>query len=444
MIKLNCTKVLDYHRKRADDTYPVVIRITIQRFTSYISTGVSVITDHWDKKNGLVVGKESEAMENKTISEIYNRVASIYHEFKVQKIEPTAAQIKKKFISEAEVGQNTDVNVNLPIPANQESKSSGALFFPYVDIYLKGLKATQKFSQYDGEKPRFKVLKEFAQDPALKFEDITVEYLRTFIGHLKTKRKRMCERTVMNYMICIRTVFNRAIEDKLVEASYYPFGKGKNKIKIKLPETSKIGLDEQEVIKIEELVLEPDTDIWHARNLWLLSFYFAGIRVGDIVQIKWAEFINGRIHYEMGKNKKQVDLKIPEPAEKILEMYRPYSSKYKGYVFPYLIDVDLTQAENIYKEYRKANSSINTYLDKIVILAGINKHIAMHISRHTFAQIAGDKIPLPMLQKLYRHSNITTTMGYQSNFQPKQTDDALDSVLNFKRDHKKLPTPQSV
>jgi integrase len=245
-------------------------------------------------------------------------------------------------------------------------------------------------------------------------------------------------------MICIRTVFNRAIEDKLVEASYYPFGKGKNKIKIKLPETSKIGLDEQEVIKIEELVLEPDTDIWHARNLWLLSFYFAGIRVGDIVQIKWAEFINGRIHYEMGKNKKQVDLKIPEPAEKILEMYRPYSSKYKGYVFPYLIDVDLTQAENIYKEYRKANSSINTYLDKIVILAGINKHIAMHISRHTFAQIAGDKIPLPMLQKLYRHSNITTTMGYQSNFQPKQTDDALDSVLNFKRDHKKLPTPQSV
>jgi len=57
----------------------------------------------------------------------------------------------------------------------------------------------------------------------------------------------------------------------------------------------------------------------------------------------------------------------------------------------------------------------------------------MHISRHTFGQIAGDKIPLPALQKLYRHSNITTTMGYQSNFQPKQTDDALDSVLNFNR-----------
>ena len=438
MIKLNCTKVLDYHRKRADDTYPVVIRITIQRFTSYISTGVSVITDHWDKKNGLVVGKESEAMENKTISEIYNRVTAIYHEFKIQKIEPTAAQIKKKFISEAgqnsaEAGQNADDNVNLPIPVNQESKSSGALFFPYVDNYLNGLMATQKFSQYKGEEPRFKVLKEFAQDPALKFEDITVAYLRTFIGHLKTKRKRMCERTVMNYMVCIRTVFNRAIEDKLVEASYYPFGKGKNKIKIKFPETGKIGLDEQEVIKIEELVLEPDTDIWHARNLWLLSFYFAGIRVGDIVQIKWAEFINGRIHYEMGKNKKQVNLKIPEPAEKILEMYRPYSSKYQGYVFPYLKDVDLTQAEDIFNEYRKANSSINTFLDKIVDLAGIDKHLAMHISRHTFGQIAGDKIPLPALQKLYRHSNITTTMGYQSNFQPKQTDDALDSVLNFNR-----------
>jgi len=36
-----------------------------------------------------------------------------------------------------------------------------------------------------------------------------------------------------------------------------------------------------------------------------------------------------------------------------------------------------------------------------------------------------------MLQKLYRHSHISTTMGYQANFIHKDVDDALESVLNF-------------
>lgn len=34
-----------------------------------------------------------------------------------------------------------------------------------------------------------------------------------------------------------------------------------------------------------------------------------------------------------------------------------------------------------------------------------------------------------MLQKRYRHSNVSTTIGYQSNFIHEETDDALDAVI---------------
>lgn len=51
----------------------------------------------------------------------------------------------------------------------------------------------------------------------------------------------------------------------------------------------------------------------------------------------------------------------------------------------------------------------------------------MHIARRTFAMISGDKIPVQMLQKLYRHSSITTTIGYQAGFIYKSADDALDA-----------------
>ncbi|MNL66011.1 hypothetical protein D3C87_1904190 [compost metagenome] len=48
----------------------------------------------------------------------------------------------------------------------------------------------------------------------------------------------------------------------------------------------------------------------------------------------------------------------------------------------------------------------------------------------TFATEAGDKISIQMLQKLYRHSSITTTVGYQAAFKYKDADDALEKVLD--------------
>ncbi len=55
----------------------------------------------------------------------------------------------------------------------------------------------------------------------------------------------------------------------------------------------------------------------------------------------------------------------------------------------------------------------------------------MHIARHTFGNIFGDKDYIQMLQKLYRHSSVTTTITYQANFMKKKTDTALDKVFNF-------------
>jgi hypothetical protein len=41
-----------------------------------------------------------------------------------------------------------------------------------------------------------------------------------------------------------------------------------------------------------------------------------------------------------------------------------------------------------------------------------------------------DLISPIMMQKLYRHSDLKTTINYQANFVLKDADDALDAVLN--------------
>lgn len=65
----------------------------------------------------------------------------------------------------------------------------------------------------------------------------------------------------------------------------------------------------------------------------------------------------------------------------------------------------------------------------ITPIAKIQGKLTTHVARHTFATLAGDKVPLQMLQKLYRHSDVRTTMGYQSAFIYKDADEALEAVI---------------
>ncbi|SCW86820.1 Phage integrase family protein [Mucilaginibacter sp. NFR10] len=68
----------------------------------------------------------------------------------------------------------------------------------------------------------------------------------------------------------------------------------------------------------------------------------------------------------------------------------------------------------------------------IMSLIGSTKNGSQHKARHSFAQRAEEKDIHPkVLQKMYRHESILTTMIYQSNFSFKKADDALDIVLDF-------------
>ncbi|PTT75420.1 tyrosine-type recombinase/integrase, partial [Chryseobacterium sp. HMWF001] len=215
----------------------------------------------------------------------------------------------------------------------------------------------------------------------------------------------------------------------IIDNKNYPFGK--DKIQIKFPESIKIGLTQEEVLAIEQLELDPSSKEWHTRNVWLLSFYLAGIRVADVLEMKWKDVQDGRLRYQMNKNQKVVSLKIPDKVLTILSYYEPYKSLNDGHVFPELKGVDEKDSKAVLAVIRNANKTLNKYLKRIAKLAKINKNITMHISRHTFGNISGDKISVQMLQKLYRHSSITTTVNYQANFISKDVDDALDAVIDF-------------
>ncbi|HEY1010072.1 MAG TPA: tyrosine-type recombinase/integrase, partial [Daejeonella sp.] len=123
--------------------------------------------------------------------------------------------------------------------------------------------------------------------------------------------------------------------------------------------------------------------------------------------------------------------KVPDKALAILKQY-PKENRQHNLIFPELeVVADISDTFMVQRRISFSVKNLNDALVKVAEAAGITKKLTMHIARHTFGNLSGDKIPLQMLQKLYRHSSVITTMGYQANFIHKDTDDALDSVVDF-------------
>jgi site-specific recombinase XerD len=76
------------------------------------------------------------------------------------------------------------------------------------------------------------------------------------------------------------------------------------------------------------------------------------------------------------------------------------------------------------------NALINKKLAQIAKLAGIEKRISFHISRHSFAKAAKEKgLDNLEVKELLAHTNIATTQKYMGSFETKRTDEAMRKVF---------------
>ena len=399
-------KIVLRKKKNKDGTYPLAIRITKDRKSSFVHLGHHIMESFWDAKNRKIKKSHPNSVRlNNLLSKKLAEAEDSLLDLEVQKTDTSSKAIKGRL-----------------------KASKATSFFAQTDLYLAGLKKQGKYNRLKSDKSRVKAFKTFLNEGDISFKEITEPLLTKYRAYLKGTKKSS-EQTVVNYLTIIQTVFNQAIGNGIVEHKYYPFGRGK--IKLKSPKSFKIGLSPEEVKNLEDLKLPKDSYMHHARNIWLVAFYFAGMRVSDVLRLKWADFQNERLYYSMGKNEKPGSLKIPEKALKILSEYKGRNYAH-DLVFPDLQELpDLTETYNVQRRISGVIQELNESLKDIALKANITKKLTMHIARHTFGNISGDKIPIQMLQKLYRHTSITTTIGYQANFIHKDADDALDAVIGF-------------
>jgi integrase len=398
--------VLRKNKQKTDGSIPLAIRITKDRKSRFIFTGQYILEKHWNTNTAQVKKSHpNSARLNHLLARMLAEANEKLIEAETSGKAATSADIKKTI-----------------------KNASGGSFYDVAEERIRQKDDAGVYSVANAERSILNNIRRFHGNSDLAFSEITQAFLARFKLFCTTELGQKSKRTVTNQLIFIRTVFNIAIKNGITKPEFYPFAGDKEKIRLK--RSMKIGLSKEEIEAIELLDLPEGSGMWHARNVFLFSFYFAGIRISDVLKVKWSDLKDGRLYYVMEKNDKPGSLKIPAQAQGIIDRYKSDDAGKNEYIFPDLKKARANDPKDIFTKTRTATKRLNNYLKKIADKAGIEKNLSNHISRHSFGNISGDKIHPLMLQKLYRHSDLKTTINYQANFINREADDALDQVLN--------------
>jgi integrase/recombinase XerD len=265
-------------------------------------------------------------------------------------------------------------------------------------------------------------LSDFRKGEDIHFDEITPKFLASFEAYLVKLGNGV--NTINGNFRTIRAIYYKAVEKGIADQSKNPFFI----FKLKLSNSNKDRLNIEEILKIEELELDPDKLIYHVRNAFLFAFYNAGIRVSDLLMLTWENIQNGRLEYKMYKTNKVLSLRL---LEKPLSILKEYKNKGESYIFPFFSDkYDYSDPLFLHLQIESRTTLMNKYLKIIATKAEITKNVTTHTARHSFADIARQKTDnIYNLSKTLGHSSLKVTEAYLASFDDQAVDDTLDKMF---------------
>lgn len=422
--------------------YSVLLRITENRKLKRVKTSLEVKKAEWNQKAKNYKHFRSSCMDYETknmmLAEILDKYKDSYN-----KLKKDGTASAENIIQKTKSGEISDSFLQYAKDRTQT-------------IYDEG--GFRNWKKYNGFLNKLQGFLKKQRKKDLLFSEITPSFLSKFDTYLhKLPNERHPEQLLhpntiqVNFNI-FKTIINRAIEiDDKMTPEQNPF----LKFKYSGVKTTKEKLDADELAAIEALELPEGSLIWHCRNYFFFSFYCAGIRVGDFVQLRWMNITNeGRLCYQMGKNHKVRDFKLVPEALEILRKYYNEDVKPSDYIFP-ILDGNVTWAKYVEQadkdrmkpDMKKAmftaisakTALINKELTKIAKMAGIEKKVSFHISRHSFAKMAKDRgLDNLEVKELLAHSNLSTTQKYMGDFESARTDAALAKAVSREDEEARL------
>ncbi len=250
----------------------------------------------------------------------------------------------------------------------------------------------------------------------LKVSQITPDFLKGYEKWMTDKGRSLT--TVGMYLRALRTIFNIAIENAVIDASKYPF----KKYSIPAPQKISRTLKKDEIKQIINYTAKRDSDAI-ALDYWVFSFVCNGMNFKDIALLKYENIKGEFIEFRRAKTKrttKNNSLPIMVPLDGnmiyIINNRGNKSKKKDDYIFPILKHGLTPQQE--YDHIKTFVRNTNKKLTRVGLELGLSLKVTSYVARHCFATIQkNNNAPLAYISEALGHSNLKTTQNYFGRFE---------------------------
>jgi len=370
-IKMITTKIIYDRHKRATRTEPgtIDIRITIDRKTYYVSTGVKVMKSEWAA--GAICNRPDSDILNARVRILYNRVMTELNERMEAGETIDVVYIRKKVWQMAEAQTDNSmldwIEEQVPMLNIKEGTRKH-----YMTVLLR-------LTEYGEMK---------------SWRDLSVEGLYKWDAWLHRLPAQsgglISDGGVYTYHKCLKALLNRAYEFGCISEN--PYSRLRGKFKRGDKENIEF-LTEEEIQRIMDMKLPAGSKLDTARDLFVFQIW-TGLSFSD------AEAFNVRLY------KFDSESGTWKFTGKRIKTGVPYVSQ----LLPPVVDV--LQKHGM-KVPQIDNSDYNHLLKLIGDIAGIDTRMHSHLGRHTFATyMLRNGTRFENVSKMLGHKNLTQTLRY--------------------------------
>jgi integrase len=359
----------------------VLIRVTKDRKSKRIGTGITIPIKSWDKIHQHVKKNHSLAGEyNSVLQEMMKKVVAAY----------------SRILQEADEFSLDDIVAAVNNTPNEN-------FYDFAfRTKMAEIKSTNKIGTYRRYEAVLNKFKDFTGNN-LNINRVNYELLKKYEVHLINNLKNSRNTVSSNFSV-IRAIINEAIRHDVYK-SRNPF----SQLQLKYDDKSKEKLTAAELNRLMNNPIPEIYSIQLARDFFMACFLAEGTRGGDMIAMKKEYIINNCLCFSQQKTgSKMVITIVPE----LMDIFNKYMGTGK-YIFPFLND------EKVVNEIIIGNklAYINKFLKELAKYCGIFKNLSSHVARHSYTDLAleASNGNIYQVQKSLGHSSVKTTEIYSRN-----------------------------
>ena len=288
--------------------------------------------------------------------------------------------------------------------------------FNYMESIIAKLKQNGKVRTSETYKSTLNSFKKFREDEDIMLDCLTSEIMEAYEAwHHK---RGVAPNTISFYTRILRAVYNRAVEDDIIE-NRNPF----RKVYTGVDKTVKRALPLPVIKKIKALDLSLMPSLDFARDMFLMSFYLRGMSFIDMAFLKKTDLKNGYVTYRRRKTGQQLIIEWTKEMQIILDKYSENESDY-------LLPIIRNLGTNERCTYRNVGYNITHNLKTIAGMVGVTIPLTLYVARHSWASAAKAKgIPLSVISEGMGHDSETTTQIYLASLDTAVVDKANSLIL---------------